>query len=392
MALLKLVALAATCWTGIYASLTDDTEADIATRHKREVPSVRSYFYVGGSYADDGKGGHIFRDQMYVEQLKPAHGVRRKTPIVIIHGQAQTGTNFLNKPDGGRGWASQFLAQGYEVYLADQTLRGRSPWQPDRYAAHSSTYSAEIIEQRFTAVKKYMLWPQAALHTQWPGSGTMGDDVFDAFYSSNVQFVNNSTYQQSTIQAAGAALLDKIGKPVILMGHSQGGIMPIIIADARPELTQALVLLEPTGPPFREAVFNTTPARAWGLTDIPLTYSPPVTNPAKQLKRQVIPAPKPNLTECILQAKRPRPRKLVNLARKPILLVSSESGYHAVYDYCTVAYLKQAGCRKTKHLELGKIGIHGNGHMFFMEKNSNQIQKVVEKWISKTHRPGCWNT
>ncbi|KAG6014706.1 hypothetical protein E4U41_004781, partial [Claviceps citrina] len=165
---------------------------------------VRSYFYVGGAYADDGRRGHVFRDQMYVEQLEPAHGVKQTTPIVMIHGSGQTGT----------------------VYLVDQTVRGRSPWQPGRYATSSSTTSAETVEQRFTAVKRHMLWPQAALHSQWPGSGTMGDQVFDRFYSSNVQFTSNATYQQSTVQAAGAALLDRIGRPVVLMGHSQGGHLP----------------------------------------------------------------------------------------------------------------------------------------------------------------------
>lgn len=57
-----------------------------------EVAAIRSYFYAGGGYADDGAGGHIFREQMYVERLQPAKGVTRPNPIVFIHGQAQTGT------------------------------------------------------------------------------------------------------------------------------------------------------------------------------------------------------------------------------------------------------------------------------------------------------------
>jgi len=89
----------------------------------------------------------------------------------------------------------------------------------------------------------------------------MGDPVFDAFYSSNVQFISDAVYQQTAVQAAGAALLDRIGRPTVLIGHSQGGLMPLVIADARPALTKGLVLLEPTGPPFREAVFSTKPAR-----------------------------------------------------------------------------------------------------------------------------------
>lgn len=61
-------------------------------KEQGEVPSIRSYFYVGGGYATDGAGGEIFRDQMYVEKLMPAKGPKQRTPIVFIHGQAQTGT------------------------------------------------------------------------------------------------------------------------------------------------------------------------------------------------------------------------------------------------------------------------------------------------------------
>jgi hypothetical protein len=46
-----------------------------------------------------------------------------------------------------------------------------------------------------------------------------GDPIFDAFYASNVQFVDNSVNQQTAMQAAGATLLDKIGKPAIIFDH-----------------------------------------------------------------------------------------------------------------------------------------------------------------------------
>lgn len=57
-----------------------------------EVPYTRSYFYVGGNYVDDGAGGHIFSDQMYVEKLTPIGGTNQTLPLVFIHGQGQTGT------------------------------------------------------------------------------------------------------------------------------------------------------------------------------------------------------------------------------------------------------------------------------------------------------------
>lgn len=98
----KLLALVALALVGGQASPVPDADADAdadgngdaAGSPSTEVPSIRNYFYIGGGYADDGtgKGRHIFRDQMYVEQLKPVKGKTQKTPIVIIHGQAQTGT------------------------------------------------------------------------------------------------------------------------------------------------------------------------------------------------------------------------------------------------------------------------------------------------------------
>lgn len=351
-----------------------------------EVAAARTYFYVGGGYSDDGNGGHIFKDQMYVEMLVPTSSQPNNSdPIVLIHGQGQTGTNFLNKPDGGLSWTSRFLEAGHTVYIVDQTFRGRSAWAPLSGASAPSTYSAELIQQRFTAPERYRLWPQAELHTQWPGTGVMGDPIFDTFYSSNVQFISNATYQQSTVQSAGAQLLDLIGTPVWLLGHSQGGLMPLLIADVRPKLTKGLILLEPTGPPFREAVFGSSSARPWGLTDVPLTYSPPVANPLVDLVRQVMTPT--NVTNgnatvsCVLQASTPKPKQLLNMALLPILTVTGEASYHAPYDYCTVAFLKQAGCKKASHLELGKVGIRGNGHMLFMEKNSDAIWQRVHSWI-----------
>jgi pimeloyl-ACP methyl ester carboxylesterase len=241
----------------ILALCTSIASAQSSYRAEPEVPAVRTFFHVGGGYSDDGSGGHIFKDQMYVEKLSPVSSRRNESiPIILIHGQGQTGTNFLNKPDGGKSWTSQFLDAGRTVYIVDQTFRGRSAWAPRVGASAPSTNPAETIQKRFTATKQYNLWPQAKLHNQWPGTGVMGDPAFDAFYSSNVQFILNATYQQKTVQSAGAKLLDLIGSPVWLLGHSQGGLMPLLIADVRSNLTKGLILLEPTGPPFQEGVLG----------------------------------------------------------------------------------------------------------------------------------------
>lgn len=349
-----------------------------------EAPMIRDYFQAGGQYAENSAGEHVFQDQIYVEHLVPVHGVTQKHPIVFLHGSAQTATNWLNKPDGGRGWASRFIEQGYELFLVDQPSRGRSAWQPDTGPELEPPFAAENLQQRFTASERYNLWPQAALHTQWNGTGLMGDPVFDRFYASQVQYTADLTFQQHKTQAAGSALLDQIGKPVILVGHSSGGQLPIVIADARPGLTAGLILLEPSGPPFTNAgVQGNDSARAWGVADIPLTYDPPVSDPAVDLVKKIVAAPDEDHVGCTLQADSPAPRRLANLADKPILVVTSESSFHAVYDYCNVDYLRQAGCTSLEYVELGAAGIHGNGHMMFLEKNSDAIQAMLQEWITQ---------
>src|SRR5436190_6914097 len=87
---------------------------------------LQGYFFVGGKYVETTNGPMMER-QMYVEYRFPAK-VTQRYPIVMIHGAAQTGTNFTGTPDGRKGWAEFFVERGYAVYVIDQPTRGRSPW------------------------------------------------------------------------------------------------------------------------------------------------------------------------------------------------------------------------------------------------------------------------
>ncbi|KAL0580896.1 hypothetical protein V5O48_001089 [Marasmius crinis-equi] len=313
---------------------------------------------------------------MYVEHLAPLD-VRQSLPILFVHGAGMTGTNFLNTPDGRPGWADYFLSKGYEVYLVDQPSRGRSAWQQN-IDGPQSTFNTTYIESHFTAPERYHLWPQADLHTQWPGEGISGDPIFDAFYESTMPTLTSRAESAQKFQNAGGLLLDRVG-PVILLTHSQSGSLGWLLGDARPSLVKAIVALEPAGPPFSDAVFPPfAETRPYGIAEIPLQFSPPIAA-AGELGREVLNAI-PNVT-CFEQIS--PARKLTNLASIPVLLVTSESGYHALYDNCTVNFLQQAGV-SVRHIALGDIGIHGNGHMMFMEKNSDQIvDEVVHKWVKE---------
>lgn len=293
--------------------------------------------------------------------------------------------NWLNTPDGREGWASYFLKQGYTVYLTDQAQRGRSPYLPGE--GELSAFPVETIEKQFTAPKDFPSYPQAALHTQWPGSGHAGDATFDAFYASQVPGQNNATLQASYNNASYAALLDRIG-PAIVVAHSQGGPFAWKLADVRPHLVKALVSLESEGPPFENYAgppFDPNyirPAanrnRPYGLTLLPIAYDPPIGDEASLLVRENVSASNANLSSCILQAS--PARRLSNISQVPVLFVSAEASYHAVYDHCTVAYLLQAGV-DVEFLELAKVGVHGNGHMMFLELNNLEVAGKILPWI-----------
>ncbi|CZR51671.1 related to fusarubin cluster-esterase [Phialocephala subalpina] len=361
-----------------------------------EAQHIRNYFYVGGQYIYDGKGGHVVQDQMYVEELTPAAGCTKPYPLVFIHGIGQTGTNWLNKPDGGQGWASYFLNLGYTIYLIDQTSRARSPWLPPplNNVTSLSTITAEVIEQRFTNPESHNLWPQASLHTQWPGGpgkGIMGNEAFDAYYASNAPTVFAAVPQQTAMQAAGKALLGRLKRPVILIGHSQGGAIPWIWADSHPEFVHSIIVLEPAGPPFIEPTLNgKTPARAWGMTDIPITWSPPVTNVSTDFVKTTIFSNSSSIEDCTLQVKNntTKPRQMVNFKDIRVLVVTAQASWHAMYDWCTVKFLRQAGVG-TDHAVLGDLGVEGNGHMMFLEMNSDVIASVLRRWIEK-REVGVW--
>lgn len=366
-------------------------------QEKAELPlgiAKEGYVFAGGRY-EDSIAGRPKAGQLYAEFQIPAK-LLHPYPIVMVPGGGQTGTNFTETPDGREGWAQFFLRRGYAVYVADQVGRGRSPYWSEVYGRATPAH-LEFVEQRFTAPEKFNLWPQARLHTQWPGTGLRGDPIFDAFYATQVPMIADFTEEQELNRDALIALLEKIGQ-AILLTHSQSGAYNWPVADSRPALVKAILAVEPQGPPGHNVDFIGAPdyfkeltegasaqgrsarMKAFGLGDVPLTYSPPVTPDSPlSLVREDRPE-RPDLVRCWRQ-KQPA-RRLPNLQRIPILILTSEASFYAAYDHCTAEYLEQAGVHNT-HLRLEELGIHGNGHMMMLEKNSRVIAGVLADWLEK---------
>jgi len=344
----------------------------------------QGYLFAGGHYSVVN-GRRVLSGQLYAEFQFPARQTAR-WPLVLVHGGGQSGTNFTGTPDGREGWAQFFLRQGWAVYVVDQPGRGRAAYEASVYGP-ATQVNLDNIERRFVAPERFGLWPQARLHTQWPGSGAPGDALFDEFVASQLPSIQDFARQQALNRDALLALLERIG-PAVLLTHSQSGTFGWPVADARPDLVKAIVAVEPNGPPFFAVEnvpapewFRDAPAavNVWGITAMPLTYDPPAARPADLAASREERPDGPDLVRCWLQ--RAPARRLPKLAGVPTLVLTGEASYHAPYDHCTVKYLQQAGVRPT-WVRLAAVGIRGNGHMMMLEKNNHEIAALIARWLA----------
>ena len=341
------------------------------------------FMYVGGKTMPVDGREYVY-GQMYVEIRIPAKRTH-PYPIIMVHGGSMSGTNYTGTPDGREGWAQYFVRQGYAVYVVDQPGRGRSGFLaaatgPMQNSARDNSAS------RFVSQEKFKLWPQAVLHTQWPGNGEPNDPATLQLAMSQLPAIADFDKQQPMVRDALIALVDQLG-PSILMTHSQGGAFGWPVADARPDKVKAILAIEPNGPPGRALDFIGAPdyfkegklALSYGITSVPMAYAPALAD-ASELKFVKEDKPDgPGLATCWKQAE--PARQMVNL-KMPIMVLTSEASYHAPYDHCTVKFLQQAGV-KPAFIRLADLGIKGNSHVLMLEKNNREIAAVIAGWLDK---------
>ena len=357
--------------------LTDSTPIQLASH---------TWFYIGGKRVTNQAETYL-EGAMYVEHYQPVN-LSGAAPIVAFHGGVQTGTNFVSTPDGRRGWLHDFLRAGFEVYLVDQPERGRSGHRLSSDGPEKlRRYSAERTETMFTAPANSKRWPRAHRHSQWPGTGQMGDEVFEQFFASQVEMLDDRLAIETLARDAGIALVEKLGVATLLT-HSQSGPFGWLIADACPDNVKAVIAIEPNGPPFFDVQhladsgqwyrYNEKLERPYGITRAPLGFVPAVTS-ADPLIPQLVPSEYPD-EQIDGYAQAPSARQLPNL-KMPIVIVVAEASYHAVYDHVTSAFLTQAGVEHD-YIELADHGLKGNGHMVMLEQNNHEIADLLIDWLS----------
>lgn len=327
------------------------------------VTSRRGFFWVGVERAAH-PAGTVPRGPMFVQWEAPVE-VRHRYPLVLVHGGGGQGLDWLGTPDGRPGWATYLVQEGYAVYVVDRPGHGRASYHPDVLGSMTAPFTHELAVGLFmSGAEGAIPHPTAHLHTQWPGSGELDDPMVDQFVASSGPMIQDFAAAHALEQTRLAELLDRIG-PAIVMTHSAGGPAGWLVADVRPPLVKVLVAIEPLGPPF---VHNPQLGFSldWGVAAAPLTFDPTVSD-ASELATEPSQPTEPA-------------RTLPNLRRIPIAVVTAPGSLLGHADASTVAFLRQAGC-DVDHLRLEDLGVHGNGHLMMLEKNSREVLDAILGWI-----------
>ena len=286
-------------------------------------------FTPGGAPAKVDPNGVYQVEQMYVQYFVPANG-RGTQPLLMWHGGGLTGVTYETTPDGRPGWLNYFVRQGWTVYNSDAVERGRSGWAmyPDVFAGEPVFLTKENPFERFrigAGAGSYNKDP--AKMKLMPGS-QFPPEGYDNFTK---QGVPRWTTTDAQIIRAYTELVDKVC-PCVVLAHSQGGPFAFRVAQDRPDKVKGLVLVEPAGfgDMARAAVLKDTPAVAI-------------------------------FGDFIEQDSR-WPTIRGNVVR-------------------FLGEVSKAG-GKPDVIDLPKLGIKGNSHMMMMDRNSDEIAGIIQKWLS----------
>ena len=288
---------------------------------------------------------------MYVSWEAPP-SPDKPLPVVLVHGGAVQGTEWLDTPDGRPGWAQRLVEAGYPVFVVDRPTQGRSPYHPAVSGPMGPPFSY--------AEGRTVFFPpdRSDQHTQWP-LDVEDAAALDAFIAAFGPLPADLAESQRLDADRLADLLDRIG-PAVVVTHSASGPCGWLVADRRPDLVRAIVSVEPMGPPF--ATIPHIGTLAWGPTAAPLTYEPPFAT-AEQVA-----------------AADPQALRVPALKDLPVAIVTGSASPFAQAGRDTTTWLRTAGAT-AELLDLPTFGVQGNGHGLIYERNSDEALNPVLNWL-----------
>jgi pimeloyl-ACP methyl ester carboxylesterase len=322
------------------------TLTSIAFAQKPLTIASQGSFFVGGEYkampATPGRGGapgspgDITVNQMYVQYQIPVNGAQH-VPVVMVHGCCLSSKTWETTPDGRMGWNEYFVRKDRSVYLADQSSRARSGFDPSTIAAvKAGTVPPSQLPNIFAASHQ-VAW---SIFRFGPEFGKPFPDeqfpieALDELYKQMIPDLNSTLPNPNPTWKNMAALAVKLNG-AILMGHSESGFFP-----------EQAALIDPKG--------------IKGLISIEM--------PCPELK----------------------PEEIAALAKIPTLVMFGDhlgdvqgfATWPASFESCNkfVQQLKDKG-GDAEMMSLPKMGIKGNSHMLMQDKNNLQLADLILAWI-----------
>lgn len=271
--------------------------------------------------------------------------------LMFLHGAGQSMRTWQTTPDGREGFQNLFLRKGYPVYLIDQPRRGDAG-----RATVSSEIKAAPDEQFWFGQFRMGLWPNF-----YKGSAFANQKDLNSFWRQMTP--NTAPFDSKIIADSVDAALLKSG-PTVLVTHSQGCGIGWLVGTESNNL-KGIIAFEP-GSGF---LFPNNEIPASIANSSPFGPMKPVGIPEDQFKK---------------------------LTRFPILIVYGDNIPKKPTDNPYMDYWRSAAEMAQKFADavnkaggqitivhLPDIGIKGNTHFPFSDKNSDEVGQFMEEWIIK---------
>ena len=274
--------------------------------------------------------GHVVVDNVYATYQYPADQ-RYPYPILFNSGGGHTARFYDTTPDGREGWLTTFLREGFATYGVDRVNTGRSGTD---ICAINAVKLGRLPARDLPAINRYAFESSWVTFRWGPKYGEpFPDTQFPIEAAANYYPQTISTYRdpQETRKSVEsfAALIDKIGTPVIVETWSSSGLLGYLTAIERPDKVKGILAVESSVTAF---------------DDIPAD-------------------------------------KLAILAKIPIIIVIGDRAPDRVEaSRAFEKRMKAIGGDVTIDV-LPEAGIHGNGHTLGLEKNNKQIMFRMIAWM-----------
>lgn len=319
-------------------------------------------FFFGGTVAKLENGETFHGDHGYAQYYIATNS--RSLPIVMWHGIGQSGKTYESTPDGREGYQALLPRHDWSVYIVDQPRRGRAGYTMTK--SEGPTIPTTARESGVWSAFRNGDWKAPEAPTIYSGSQfPLSGAAVDQFFRQQTPDTGEeplTAEHRAFIGRTGAALFDRIGDG-ILMTHSNSGQYGWEIAMASPHV-KAVVAYEPGACAFPE---------------------------------EEPPAPVEAATELVASRMFPRMvpmQKWQALTKVPILIVfgdyikdkPSEVFNEDVWRIARerarqfVELVNRHGGDATL-VELPKLGIRGNTHAAFADRNNLEVLAQLEGWL-----------